>query len=170
MFSWWRIGSLVRQWRALIEHRKGAHIFFSYDGETATYRSSRAMNFLDQSEATRYLVSFSYFLVVYSFSQPLFLPLSLNQPPRTEHSLSRDIKFSIMSDRAEAITKYSKHLATLSHLYRRGWLLKGIPNPESVAAHSHRMACFAALLDPIPGCDMNKVIRMCLFHDNAESM
>jgi putative hydrolase of HD superfamily len=51
---------------------------------------------------------------------------------------------------------------------RHSWTSKG--RHESVAEHSWRLALFAYFLkDEFPEADMDKVIRMCLFHDMGEA-
>jgi len=45
----------------------------------------------------------------------------------------------------------------------------GISNPESVADHSFRMAIVAVCLSDLRDLDSQKVMRMCLIHDLAES-
>lgn len=35
--------------------------------------------------------------------------------------------------------------------------------------HMYRMAVLSMTLDPVPGCDMEKVLKMCLVHDLPES-
>jgi len=60
----------------------------------------------------------------------------------------------------------------LKHLPRTGWLRKNISHPESVAAHSWQMAMMALYLSEqeTQDYDFNKVIRLCLCHDLAESI
>ncbi len=50
---------------------------------------------------------------------------------------------------------------------RKGWVLRGVKNPESVAEHSWRSSTMALLLAP-PGYDQDKLARMCLTHDVCE--
>ncbi len=59
----------------------------------------------------------------------------------------------------------------LKHLPRTGWLRHGISAPETVAAHSWQMALLALYLSAghIKGYDFDKVIKLCLCHDLAES-
>ncbi|KAA0201297.1 hypothetical protein HAZT_HAZT007917, partial [Hyalella azteca] len=54
------------------------------------------------------------------------------------------------------------------HLERTGWVMKGIPHPETVSGHMYRMAVAAMMLDHSDNVDTNKVLRMCLVHDLAE--
>lgn len=54
-------------------------------------------------------------------------------------------------------------------LPRRGWVLSGVQQPESVADHMHRAAMCAFLIDD-PTVNRDKCIKMCLVHDLAESI
>ncbi len=60
----------------------------------------------------------------------------------------------------------------LKHLFRTGWVREGINNPETVASHSWQMAIMALYLSEKKGdqYDFNKVIKLCLCHDLAESI
>ena len=60
----------------------------------------------------------------------------------------------------------------LKHLERTGWTRKNIKNPETVASHSYQMALMALYLskDYSNEYDFNKVIKLCLCHDLAESI
>lgn len=61
----------------------------------------------------------------------------------------------------------------LKHLPRSGWLRKKIQTPETVAAHSWQMAMMAMQLSRTmikENYDFDKIIRMCLCHDIAESL
>lgn len=60
----------------------------------------------------------------------------------------------------------------LKHLYRQGWLARGIPEVrcESVAEHSFGVALVAMILAEadFPELDLQKVLRMALIHDIGE--
>lgn len=60
----------------------------------------------------------------------------------------------------------------LKHVKRTGWVRRGIPEAESVADHSFRVALFAlALANSYPAqIDRNKCIAMAVVHDLAESI
>ncbi len=57
----------------------------------------------------------------------------------------------------------------LKRLKRSGWLLAGIKDPETVAEHSHRAALMGFLLAEKMGLDAEKVLKMLVFHDLAET-
>ncbi len=53
---------------------------------------------------------------------------------------------------------------------RQGWIDKlSISNPESVADHSYSMAIMGMVLSDMKGYDSDKVLKMILLHDLAES-
>ncbi len=57
----------------------------------------------------------------------------------------------------------------LKNLPRAGWLLLGIPQPESVAEHSFRVAMVGITLAAIEGADPGRTAALCLFHDAHET-
>ena len=57
----------------------------------------------------------------------------------------------------------------LKRLPRTGWVESGIPDPESVADHSFRVALITLVLADRRGLDSLKAVRMALLHDLAET-
>lgn len=57
----------------------------------------------------------------------------------------------------------------LKRLERAGWVRVGVPNPESVAAHSYRVALMAMLFGPRLGLNVEQMLRLALLHDLAEA-
>ncbi len=57
----------------------------------------------------------------------------------------------------------------LKRLPRTGWVESGIPDPESVADHSFRVALIALVLADMQKLDTLKAVKMALLHDLAES-
>lgn len=57
----------------------------------------------------------------------------------------------------------------LKELKRTGWIESGVPQPESVADHSYRVALLAMTLSDQKGLDTLKTVRIALLHDLAES-
>jgi len=57
----------------------------------------------------------------------------------------------------------------LKNLARAGWLLLGIPAPESVAEHSFRVAIVGATLAAMDGADPGRTALLALFHDAHET-
>jgi len=65
-------------------------------------------------------------------------------------------------------------LGNLKRLPRTGWLLRGIPSPESIADHSYRVALITLFLaDELKerGVDVNveKALKIALLHDVGEA-
>ncbi len=59
----------------------------------------------------------------------------------------------------------------LKKIPRKGWISKvGIKNPESVADHSYATAIMAMVLSDNSKLDTEKVLKMSLLHDLAESI
>ena len=62
-------------------------------------------------------------------------------------------------------------VADLKKIPRKGWQDKvGILQPESVADHSYNMAIMAMVLSDLKGWDTQKILKMALLHDLAESV
>jgi putative hydrolase of HD superfamily len=57
----------------------------------------------------------------------------------------------------------------LKNLPRAGWLLLGIPKPESVAEHSFRVAAVGIMLAAMEGADVGRTAALCLLHDAHET-
>ncbi|MBX6773417.1 MAG: HD domain-containing protein [Chloroflexi bacterium] len=57
----------------------------------------------------------------------------------------------------------------LKRLARAGWVRVGIPDPESVADHSFRLAILAMLVGSRLGLDVDRMVRLALLHDLAEA-
>jgi len=64
---------------------------------------------------------------------------------------------------------FAEIVGKLKNLKRTGWVNHQIPNPESVAEHSYRMAVLAAVLAPTMSVDQGRAIIMCLIHDLGEA-
>lgn len=73
----------------------------------------------------------------------------------------------------EAFIEFHTIIEKLKHLKRTGWVLRGVPDPESVASHTFRMALMALTLQAelkSEGLDLLKVLKMVLYHDIGESL
>ena len=71
---------------------------------------------------------------------------------------------------AERILECMAELHTLTKLPRIGWIMAGVPEPESVSDHCFETAIIAYMLaqqlrEPV---DMGKVLAMALFHEVGE--
>ncbi len=69
----------------------------------------------------------------------------------------------------ERLAKLIFEAGQLKRLPRSGWFLAGIENPESVAEHSWRASFIGLILAKMEKVDENKVVKMCLLHDLAET-
>ncbi len=57
----------------------------------------------------------------------------------------------------------------LKRLARAGWLLLGVPQPESVADHTFRVGIVGIALAAMEGADIGRTASLCLLHDSPES-
>ena len=68
------------------------------------------------------------------------------------------------------IEDFFKIILDLKNIQRKGWLDKiGIKNPESVADHSYSMTLMSMIVSELQGLNTNKIVKMALLHDLAES-
>lgn len=76
-----------------------------------------------------------------------------------------------MKDFTERVLNLFHAIHPLDRIPRAGFVLRGVPDPESVAAHSHSMALLALIyVECIPNTlDRSKVLGMALVHDLAEA-
>jgi len=56
----------------------------------------------------------------------------------------------------------------LKRIRRRGWVLRRVKDPETIAAHTFRMTIMAWLLCCKKKLNINKILKMCLTHDLCE--
>ena len=81
---------------------------------------------------------------------------SLPTPEEAEHPLAGTADFLF-------------EMGHLKHLTRAGWLLLGIPQPETVAEHSFRVGITGMVLAVAEGADVGRVAALCLMHDSHET-
>jgi len=68
------------------------------------------------------------------------------------------------------MSDFFKTSANLKKISRQGWIDKLlIKNPESVADHSYSMAVMSMIISDLQKYDSEKIIKMTLLHDLAES-
>lgn len=61
-------------------------------------------------------------------------------------------------------------IINLKNIQRKGWINKiGIKHSESVADHSYSMTLMAMIISELQGLNTNKIVKMSLLHDLAES-
>ncbi len=89
-----------------------------------------------------------------------------NQPDPGRHPLT-DPSLSF----EENVIGFFSAIHPLDTIERAGWVLRGVPKPESVAAHSHFVALLALLLlDRYPDrFNREKTLAMALIHDLPEA-
>ena len=69
------------------------------------------------------------------------------------------------------IEKFFEKVLELKNVPRQGWKEKlEIGNPESVADHSYSTSVMSMILSDIEGLNTEKIIKMALLHDLAESI
>ena len=75
------------------------------------------------------------------------------------------------NDFAENVIQLFARIHPLDRVPRAGFLLRGVPEPESVAAHSHFMALLALMVvqEQPDAYDLGKTLAMALIHDLAEA-
>ena len=68
------------------------------------------------------------------------------------------------------ISEFFFQIAELKKLPRSGWKIKvGLENSESVAEHSYMMSVMSMVLSDMKSLDSEKVLKMAIVHDWAES-
>lgn len=78
-----------------------------------------------------------------------------------------------MRDETQAAVEFLAEVVRLKAVPRQGWLLRGVRDVESVAAHSYGVALIAMLLADLARrqgmvVDVERTLRMALLHDLAE--
>jgi putative hydrolases of HD superfamily len=74
-----------------------------------------------------------------------------------------------IDDSTAAIVSFGYEAGQLKKLPRAGWLLAGIPTPESVADHSFRVAILAYVIAVQEGANAERAATLGLFHDFPET-
>ena len=68
------------------------------------------------------------------------------------------------------ILNFFKTAANLKKISRQGWVDKiSLNNPESVADHTYSMAVMSMVISDLQNYDSEKILKMVLLHDLAES-
>ncbi|KAJ5076759.1 hypothetical protein M0811_00076 [Anaeramoeba ignava] len=70
---------------------------------------------------------------------------------------------------SDNLFEFLNFASKLKELKRTGWIKSGIPNPESVADHSFRVALLVLFFDP-KEINQEKAMKMGLIHDLGESI
>ena len=68
------------------------------------------------------------------------------------------------------ILDFFKNALNLKNISRQGWIDKlSMEHPESVADHSYSMAIMGMVISDLENYDSEKMLKMILLHDLAES-
>ena len=77
----------------------------------------------------------------------------------------------ITERKRKGLTQYFQHVIGLKYIKRAGWISKvKIVNPESVADHTFSMCAVSMILSDILRLDTERVMKMVILHDMAESI
>lgn len=68
----------------------------------------------------------------------------------------------------ENLLDFLVEVGKLKRMKRKGWQLRGVKDPETIAAHTFRMTIMAWLLCSKKRLDINKILKMSLIHDLCE--
>ena len=70
----------------------------------------------------------------------------------------------------DGLAELARLAGALKQVRRRGWVLRGVTEPESVADHSFRTALLALVLARDDSFDRGRCVAMALVHDLAEAV
>ncbi|MBU3895744.1 HD domain-containing protein [Patescibacteria group bacterium] len=68
----------------------------------------------------------------------------------------------------ENLLHFFNEVGKLKDMPRRGWVLRGVKNPETIAEHSFRAALMAWILGSKKKLDMERLLKIALVHDLCE--
>ncbi|KAK7084706.1 HD domain-containing protein 2 [Halocaridina rubra] len=66
--------------------------------------------------------------------------------------------------------EFFKTVGRLKHIKRTGWVNRNVRDPETVSGHMYRMAIISFLLDEKDNVNRDRVMKISLVHDMAESL
>ena len=82
-----------------------------------------------------------------------------------ENSLGQNIIYNVIM-----ILDFFKTAVNLKNISRQGWVDKlSLKHPESVADHSYSMAIMGMVISDLENYNSEKILKMILLHDLAES-
>jgi putative hydrolases of HD superfamily len=67
------------------------------------------------------------------------------------------------------VASFLFEMGHLKRVPRAGWLVLGVPSPETIAEHSFRVGMVGMALAAIEGADVGHTAAMCLLHDAHET-
>ncbi len=68
----------------------------------------------------------------------------------------------------EELLNFFIEIGKLKKIPRKGWVLRGIKEPETIASHTFRMVIVSWLLSRRQKLNVNKILKMSLIHDLCE--
>ena len=68
----------------------------------------------------------------------------------------------------EELLNFFIEVGKLKRKKRKGWMLRGIKEPETIASHTFRMVVMSWLLSRRKKLNVNKILKMSLIHDLCE--
>ena len=68
----------------------------------------------------------------------------------------------------DKILDFLIEIGKLKKMKRRGWIMRKVKEPESIADHTFRMAILAWILGSLKNLNTNKIVKMALVHDLCE--
>ncbi|KAK8721012.1 hypothetical protein OTU49_012977 [Cherax quadricarinatus] len=71
---------------------------------------------------------------------------------------------------AKNCLEFLKEMGRLKHMKRTGWVLRNVSDPETISGHMYRMAVMSFLLDDDDNVNRDRVMKISLVHDMAESV
>jgi putative hydrolases of HD superfamily len=74
-----------------------------------------------------------------------------------------------VSGESPEISAFLYEIGLLKRFPRTGWLLVGVPDPESVAEHSFRASVIASVIAVMEGADPQRAAFLALWHDSQET-
>ena len=75
----------------------------------------------------------------------------------------------MVTSESRDITGFLYETGLLKRYPRTGWLLAGVPAPESVAEHSFRASVTASVIAVMEGADNQRAAFLALWHDSQET-
>ncbi|NUP22906.1 MAG: HD domain-containing protein [Streptomyces sp.] len=74
-----------------------------------------------------------------------------------------------MAEHDVRVVDFLYEIGLLKRYKRTGWVIAGVPDPESIADHSHRTAVIASAIAAMEGADPQRAAFLALFHDSQET-
>ncbi|MGN5379471.1 HD domain-containing protein [Streptomyces lasalocidi] len=74
-----------------------------------------------------------------------------------------------MAENDVRVVDFFYEIGLLKRYKRTGWVIAGVPDPESIADHSHRTAVIASAVAVLDGADPQRAAFLALFHDSQET-